>query len=321
MTLPDIAEIRAEHEREQVGEAIYGLLRQVVRRVAVRYPPRVYSPAGAWDEGTLEELLQEWLSERLLRGDLELMIASAASAEALRNQLATSLTQLIVNRRRRDSAGNLYKRSLAMLKANPAFEQAGPGAPQRALWTLSERPIPHPSPLRLRALVRLAFELDDEELEVVRYGPHSLKSSPILREPALERFLAHLLRGAEGALTPARIAEVMQHRFSLVRERDMELDERLASGEPIELAVESSALAESALAQLDGSERARLRAIGEADWDLDAAAERRGEGESALRATARRLTSLVAEYGEDPEQAQEVMRKVIESLFVGDNDE
>jgi len=320
VTLPEIAEIRAEHERERVGETIYGLLRQVVRTVAVRYPPQIYSAAGAWDEGALEELLQEWLSERLLRGDLGLMIASAASTESLRNQLATSLTQLIVNGRRRDSAGNLYKRTLAMLKSNPTFELASPGAPQRALWTVAARPATQPSSLRLRALVRLAFELSDEELEVVRYGPHSLKSSPILREPALERFLAHLLGGAEGALTPARIAEVMQHRFSLVRDRDVALEEQMADEDPVDLTVETAALAESALVQLDDVQKVRLRAIAETDWDLVAAAARRGESETTLRSAARRLASLVAEHAESPEQAEEVMRKVLESLFVRSND-
>lgn len=321
MSLPEIDEIRTEHEREGVGPGIYALLRQVVRTAAVRYPPAIYSGSEAWDEGTLEELLQGWLAQRLLRGDLAAMVHSAASARSLRRQLTTSLTQLIVNQRRRDSAGNLYRRTLAMLKEDAAFAQAAAGAPQQAPWTLAGGRAEGASDLPLADLVRVAFELDDDELEVVRYGPHSLKSSPILREPALERFLTHLLGRAGGGLTPARIAEVMQHRFCLVRERSVELDDQLASEDLVDMNVESKALAASAAACLDAAERASLRAIVEADWDFGAAAERTGESATALRATAGRLAAQVAEHAGDPGQAEEVLGNVLESLFVGESDD
>jgi hypothetical protein len=312
----EIDVLRREHRSEGIGPQIYAVLQEVVRATAVRYPPRIYGESSSWDEGTLSELLHEWTAERLLRGDLSMMLTSASSIEALRAQLGTSLKQLIINRRRRDSAGNLYRRTLAILKEDDRFVQAAPGSPHHASWAIAEDAEHTPSKLDLRSLVRVAFELSDDELEVVRYGPQSLKSSPILRKPQLERFLLHLLEGAGGSLTPTQIAQVMQHRFSLVREQQVALDAELRSPEMIELRIESDELAAAALAQLAEDEVARIRVLAENDWDPRVAASASEESEGALRATAVRLSALVAENADEEDQAIEVLGKVCESLFV-----
>ncbi len=316
MNMPTIEEIRAEHQARGIGPEIYSLLQAVVGMTAVRYPPRIYAGAARWDEGALSELLHDWVLERLMRGDLSMMITSSSSSGALRNQLATSLKQLIINRRQRDSAGNLYRRSLAILKSDERFDQVAPGSPHRSSWVLTDGVQRAPSQLELRALVAVAFELSDEELEVVRYGPQSLKSSPILREPQLERFLIHLLENARGSLTPAQIAQVMQHRFALVREQQVALEAQLESEELVDLRVESDELATATLSQLSEEEVVRIRALAESDWDPLAAATASGESEGALKVAASRLGALVAEYAEEEDQAQEVMSRVCESLFI-----
>jgi hypothetical protein len=318
MSHVDIEAIRREHHRDGIGPWIYSLLKEVVASTAVRYPAQIYSASSTWDEGALSELLHDWIVERLMRGDLSLMITSSASTQRLRGQLSTSLKQLIINRRRRDSAGNLYRRTLAILKADDRFVQVTPGSPHHSLWSLAEERESLESPLDLRALAKLAFELSDDELKVVRYGPRTLKSSPILREPELERFLVHLLGGAGGALTPTRIAQVMQYRFALVRERQVALEEQLASSALVDLRVESDDLVEIALGQLDGAELDRVRALVESDWNATVAAEASGEAESAMRLAASRLGALAAEHAEGEEQAVEIVNRVCESLFIQD---
>src|SRR5262249_41248294 len=74
-------------------------------------------------------------------------------------------------------------------------------------------------------LVQIACELNDDELQGVRYGPFSQKLSPILRDPQLRKFLSHLMKLAQGSLTVGTIIDVMRFRFSLPTEEHTELDE------------------------------------------------------------------------------------------------
>ncbi len=316
MSSAEIKAIREEHSREGVGPEIYEFLQQVVRITAIRYPPQIYAGAPRWDEGSLAELLHDWLLERLMRGDLSLMISSSPTTAALRNQLSTSLKQLIINRRRRDSAGNLYRRTLAMLKSSERFSQVGPDSPGQALWSLAADPASEPTQRPLRGLVRIAHELSDQDLQVVRYGPHSLKSSPILREPALERFLVHLLGKAGGGLTAAQLAQVMQHRFSLLREDVVGIERELASEELVETRVETDQIAAAVVEQLDPVDLERVKALVASDWDVEATAETSEHSKSTLEVAAAGLVSLVTEFAESQEQSVAVIEKVSESLFI-----
>jgi hypothetical protein len=314
---PSIETIRAEHAREGIGAEIYRLLVSVTRSVAVRYPPQIYSQHETWSDEVLAELTQTWVVDRLMRGDLALMVGSSASTNALRGQLSTSLRQLIINNRRRDSAGNLYRRVLGTLREDSRFEAIDDASPQRAYWTLGGLETTGPSSVSLRSLVQLASRLSDDDLAVVRYGPRALKSSPILRQPALEDFLVHLLEGAEGALTLDRIAEVMQHRFGLYRERRVDLDDTLSSSEKVDIRVETKAIVESITARLDASVKADLAQLNAHDWDLRAVSDATQSSEASLRIAADQLVSLVAEYADDEEQARAVVTMVVESLFGG----
>jgi hypothetical protein len=306
--------LRAEHEAEVIGPLLARLLARVATATAKTYPPD-YSPTGTWNDEAIEDVLHDWTEDRLLRRkDLSKMLAGARSEAALRRALTTSLGQHLTNHRRRSAATNLFRRMLAMLRDDDAFaavEAAGPAADQP--WTLAAEPAASLSPLGEDELVRLAFELSDEDLAVVRYGPHSLKESPILRKPALHRFLAHMLAGAAGALSAAILIAVARRRFNLVEPENVEL-EKATDVEAPATRVETAALAASVIARL-GQERCDLVVAQARYEDPSTAAAAAGVDLSTMQRGLSETLALIAEHASDGDEARAIYEAVVERLF------
>jgi hypothetical protein len=165
-------------------------------------------------------------------------------------------------------------------------------------------------------LIKAAGTRTDAELGVVRYGPYALKSSPILRGPALREFVAFLLAEADGDLTTREIFEVMRHRFNLVELPPVELNETLLDREPpVPTAVETRLLAASVLARVGRRNAELIRAVAAAEGDPLAAADAVGAAPTEVAATLDAFHALIAEYAESADEAVAVHRQVIESLF------
>lgn len=320
--MTDIDEIRHEHTKDGIGELITALLVEIVRSTAPTYPPGEYSPAGVWGADAIGDVMQDWVTARLLeRGDLTVLISSARDVRALRAMLTRSFRQHLINSRRRTSATNLYTRMIKELQGG-AFAPVG-SSPSPALqaWTLNE--LQHSDPAGsdiVSRMIKLAYGRTDAELGVVRYGPYSLKSSPILRGPQLHEFLKYLLAGADGYVTAAELFQVMRHRFNLVELPQRELDELAADpGVSVGSKVESRLLARSVLARLGGPAAALVCAIEEAGGNLEAAASAQNVPLSAVAEANDRLQELIAEYAESIDEAVAIHRQLIESLY-GEDD-
>jgi phage FluMu protein gp41 len=245
------------------------------------------------------------------------MLVTAASERALRAALTTSFSQFLINRRRRTSATNLFKRTVKVLVSSELFQLVAGKPPSSAtVWTLSRQPSGVSSAVSQKSLLALAWELSDQELEVVRYGPYSLKSSPILREPALVRFLVHLLGRADGALSLAQIAEVMRLRFNLTQLSQVEIDDQLASNEqPIIAQVEVSEVVSSVRSRLGRSAIEALREFSKAGGDFKRAAVILDTSPRQVQAEVSSAMSMIAEYAETLDEARVAYAKLVESLF------
>ena len=312
----DLEVLRREHREAGIGPQLAELLVRIVDSTAPTYPAIEYSEDGHWSPAALEDLLHDWVEQRLVRrGDLALMTATASSLPVLRSSLTTSLSQFLISKRRRTSASNLFKRIQRMLEQNGAFQAIGAATkPAAQLWTISGG-WADPSALDLKQLVEIAFELGDGDLEVVRYGPASLKSSPILRQPDLRRFLEHLLRRSSGALSLGRITEVVRYRFNLVQHAMQELDVDLASGQPPVLrSIEIAEAAASAVARMGGMRLDVLRELQRTE-SLEGAAAALGISRSTAARRLRDAMAIIGEYAESLEEARDVYRRIVESLF------
>lgn len=317
-----LEQLRAEHAREVVGRDLADLLARVAAATARTYPPD-YSPAGVWDESAVEDALQSWTEERLL-GQLNLskLLAGARSIAALRAGLSRSFGQHLSAKRRRTSTTNLYGRIAKLLATDSTFRSVGTSSrAHQQLYTLSRNPIEAPSRKDLRSLVAHAFEFSDADLAVIRYGPLSLKSSPILRAPQLKRFVEHMLDRAAGALDPTTLISVMRRRFNLTEPTTVELDElMIGDTASLDTAIDERATAQSVVARL-GRDRTRIvRELHLADGDVAAAGKRLDCDDRYVEAAIRDAVEMIAETAHDSAEATRVYGLVIESLFENDND-
>lgn len=310
-----LEQLRSEHEARFIGPELLELLTRVARATAVTYPPS-YTKAGVWNAESIADELHGWVEERLFgRRDLTNLLAGARSVAALRSGLTRSFGQYLTNGHERTSVTNLFARTVKMLRSDAAFEPVGTSAKaSEQLWALAQDPQTGPSSTDLRTRLRAAAELSDEELNVVKYGPFSLKSSPILREPALKQFLEHLLLRL-GALTPADIIEIMRRRFALVEPDSTELVEDLETTEPSPHTEAAQNLIAQSVAARTSQEDARLLAVLRNEADFAKTAEVVGTTEDAVKDAYFRMLALVTAEAVEPDETEHICGLVLETLF------
>lgn len=319
--MTDIEDVRREHVDAVIGPLLIDMIATTVRLTASSYPPLEYSPSGTWDSAAIDDLTQDWVMARLLeRGDLGLLVHVARSLPALQALLKRSLRQHMINRRQRTSATNLYSRMTKLLRKDPAFTCASsPSGGTGQSWSLADQPAQVEASHDVVArLIKAAHSRSDADLEVVKYGPYSLKSSPVLREPALRGFLIYLLTEAGGLIQTDDLFQVIRHRFNLVDLPQTELDDAHEDPRPsVSSMVEARVLAQAVRAQL-GEEIRSVMALVDAENDLAAAALSLGVTAATITEAVEHLQALIAEYAESVEEAQSIYRVLIESLYGGD---
>jgi hypothetical protein len=319
VAVTELDDIRREHKEQVIGPRLAALIARVVDATAPTYPPAEYSPAGVWNRAALDDAAQDWTLTRLIeRGDLAVLVTAARSLDALRALLTRSFGQHLINRRRRTSATNVFSRMLRMLRNDAEFVSVGPASPvSDQVWARASVPAPERAlPGTVDQLIKAASARTDADLGVVRYGPYSLKSSPVLREPQLREFLMFLLAEAGGALMTSEIFQVMRHRFNLVAMSTAELDETVPDSQPpLAVTVENRLIAQSVLARLGYDATRLIRTLTDAGNDPDIAAQVSGASVADLTDAVERLHALIAEYAQTADDAVAVYRQVIESLY------
>jgi len=316
--MDNLNELRDEYRHAGIGEQLLDLLSRIVWSTVRQYPPAEYSGHATWDQSTCEDILNDWIAERLWgRSDLQAMLSSTNSTAQFRASLTTSLRQFLTNRRRRSVISNLHKRVCSMLREDPTFRSLNPGSPTvQSQWTLTGNDITRSSLCSVSELVQIAFELSDDELQVVRYGPFSQKLSPILRENGLRQFLMHILKGARGALEIDIIIDVMDRRFSLPHDEEIEIDDTVPSHETSPATqAEWSVAAESIVSRL-GLDRSRIvRAYFASGANVPIAARRLGCSQENVRRIVRDAFHDICESSRTEDDARSIMTQV-ESLLL-----
>jgi hypothetical protein len=303
--------LREEYSRLGIGERLHELLAKTVWSTVRQYPSSEYSPYGVWDQFACEDVLNDWIAERLWRrADLQNLLSASVTMQHLRAALTTSLRQHLTNKRRRSIAANLFKRVRAMLHNDSEFHHVGSASrAAEERWALA--PGVSDSSTHTIDLLQAARELSDDDLEVVRYGPFAQKLSPILREPKLRRFLIHLLHRAGRSLALSEIMEVMQLRFGLPVDEEVELDDELPSlnVSPSDDTVLSLA-ARSVISRMTSGEANILENYFRSGAVLVGAARLSGCDTQQVRQAVVRAFGMICECSNSEEQARAIMNKV-----------
>lgn len=317
---PALEQLRTEHATQFIGPELSRLLAGVASATARTYPPS-YSPAGVWNAESIADALQSWTTERLIaRRDLAQLLAGANSVSSLRAGLTRSFGQFLTNCRERTSATNLFQRIVKMLRAEPERFRAVGSAPkpQEQLWTLAVGSTDEPTTMPFAARLRVAAELSDDELGVVRYKALSLKSSPILREDGLRRLLIHLLGGV-GPITPADIMDIMRRRFALVDPEPVELaEDLLVAAPPVPTRAADGIVVRSIVARLGQPRVETLRALVEYE-DIKLAAKALSVAPSVVQQAYTDLERMVIAEAAEPDEVRHLCGLALESLF-GENE-
>lgn len=97
MTLDDL---RREYEADVIGPQLWTLTCDLARPVARRYPPAVYNSGENWTDGSIEELAQDVVAERLLgEHQLEYLFDTAQDLEAFRRLLVLQVRRTLAHRK------------------------------------------------------------------------------------------------------------------------------------------------------------------------------------------------------------------------------
>lgn len=319
--MDNLAALREEYAQEGgIGRLLRELLSKIVWSTVHQYPPAEYSPYGSWDQPGCEDVLHDWVLERLFgRADLQSMLSSAPNTAQLRAALTTSLRQFLSNKRRRSVASNLYKRIVALMRDDSQFMLVGAmSSIKEQRWGLAGN-NGQCSELSIDELVDAAFELSDSDLEVVRYGPFSQKLSPILRDGKLSEFVHFLLSRARGSLTVATIVEVMRLRFSLPVEEQAEIDDSIPSPALGPATQAGNAIAaRSVVSRLTFDGVRILASYFKSEGDLKAAAQSCQCELWRVHEVIEAAFTAISECAESEENARSIMNEVESLLVRGD---
>ena len=159
-------DLRAEYADSRIGPIIWGLVVELSRNVARRYPPEVYNEGAPWSDDSVEELAQQVVLDRLLsEAQLEYLFDQATSIESWRKLLTLQIRRTLSRRRRKTVVDRLLARVRKLAQTIP-FRLHAVG---QAVW-ISHRDSSAP-------LVDLPSHRIGELANLVRDIPH-LTTSP-----------------------------------------------------------------------------------------------------------------------------------------------
>ncbi|HEY2053161.1 MAG TPA: hypothetical protein VGH14_04405 [Solirubrobacterales bacterium] len=176
--------------------------------------PPSYAPYGRWDAEAAQEMAQEWIAEKLLRGGgLAALFDSAATSKAFRSLAQRSLHQFVLNRRERSQSQNLYERARRILDEDERFRVVyAADRRQDVVWGLAADPSRAAFPGGERELGAFAYSLG--EFELIRYKDTAAKLAPLLASEELARFIYGMIAAA-GPLSLSSLMQALELRFDL----------------------------------------------------------------------------------------------------------
>jgi hypothetical protein len=134
MTTPTWDDLTREYTSdEKIGVHWLSEVERAVGRVAVKYPPAVYSETGTWDANALENLVQDVVLTQLLdQGQLDYILTVATSIDSARALLTRTVKRTLGRGRRRTVVDNLLDRAGDIAPFAPD-DHSGPQATDAAL--------------------------------------------------------------------------------------------------------------------------------------------------------------------------------------------
>lgn len=122
VTSVDLRALVEEHERQGLGPIWLKEIQTAAPRVARRYSPFIYARSAAWDDGALDDLVQDVLERMLTKGQAEYICDVANDFGHARALIYRQVRMTLIDRRLRTAVDNLFDRAVERL-SEPPFVQ------------------------------------------------------------------------------------------------------------------------------------------------------------------------------------------------------
>ncbi|MFC7500529.1 hypothetical protein [Nocardioides sp. GCM10030258] len=194
-------DLQHEYETDTIGHLWIDEVERIVRRIADKYPPAVYSETGNWDEAALENLTQDVVVTQLLEeGQLDYIMTVATSIDRARALLTHTVKRTLGRSRRRTVIDNLLDRFNAIKPFAPGGH-TGPQPTEVVLMTAANLIAKLPR-VRIinsdRAPIVYTAETLDEIIRIV---------TETVGEDILRRDLERILRLVLSDYVPSALVE------------------------------------------------------------------------------------------------------------------
>jgi RNA polymerase sigma factor (sigma-70 family) len=283
-----------------VTAPLYTFLRRLTWAVALSGTAApALAESGHWDGDAADNLLQDWLADRLLGGGLLRAFDNAATPQALSRYLERALRNYLIDKGRRRAAPRLLPRAHAILSASEHYRcHVESSSWLDRAWGLADWTDTAPFQGSEMDLVQAAYGLGDFEL--VRFAPSAERAEPVISNPDLDRFLAGLFVELQLTLTLRDIEQALRARFGFAfDEAAVELD---AVGEvsdnqrPALDQLQINEAATQVLAEISDRQLAILRDRAHEDLNLDQLAARHGVSRSTADNELKRVGDIIKRY-------------------------
>ena len=112
-----LSSLQREYETQVIGTKILGEIHRACASAARRYPPSIYARAPAWDNDSVDDLVQDVTAVRLLgERQLAYLFDMARDIDSWRALMARQVTITLARRRVRTVVDNLLDRSRTTLR-------------------------------------------------------------------------------------------------------------------------------------------------------------------------------------------------------------
>jgi DNA-binding CsgD family transcriptional regulator len=283
--------------------------------------PASYAPYGQWDQEAGEELLGEWVAEKLLSGEgggLAALFDSARTAKSFRALAQRSLRQFVLNRRERSQSQNLYDRAKSLLGSEERFVVVQDAArPQDVVWGLGADPPRAVFPGGERELGAFAYSLGDFEL--IRYKDTAAKLAPLLSSEELIRFTEGMIAAA-GPLTLSALMLALELRFDLAPVTIDSLQSDRPPEPVTDLTLEEEVvLREIALASISEltARQSRVLLARRAEVTVETLAEELDCSVGTVANEEKAIARVLRRHCADPEEEAELLKMAGDLLYEG----
>lgn len=325
------AQIRDAARRVRCGEPppdpVIDVLRDAVRASLSKIRlPDALSPYGHFGADVHEDLLNDWLTARLLvGGGLLKLLDRAADARGLRAMAEQNFYQWLLNARPRSYSQNIYRRMVDKLGENSDRFHVVHHAQRRQHqgWALVEQGSP---PLfagtddDLKAAATAAGHIS-----LVRYSPNAKKLDPLVSTPELMRFCEVVMRQTAAAHTPETLLRALATRLELAPVHADSIEELAEAGSELgaeEVDVDESIdLRDTAIAVIAQILNPRVAEVivaterrGEQGKDL---AERLGVSPATVASDRKAVILLCTRFAENLDAAARLLKEVVDLLYEG----